>query len=350
MSTWYYTDAQQQRQGPLSTDELKQYFRREAILEDTLVWRDGMMHWRPLGELVAQLGLRQAAEPVVADASTPAMAPRMPPPPPPPPAPAPEPVEPAASVAPAPTSGRAVFNLGNDPVELAPPSLAELADLRSRAMPPSDGEPAFNPYRPAQAALGSRIRIAHDENVVYAGFWKRAAAIIVDSVIVGIAGDLGGEAFGALLGDLSGGGEIAVALLTVLISLLLQVCYFAFFHSAFSLATPGKMIVGIKVVRSDGEPISFWRGVARYFATIPSSLILCIGYLMAAFTDRKRALHDMICDTVVVDKWAFTPQPELQREELGTAAIVILAGCALLIMLAVAFAVTLGFSAFGRAG
>ena len=57
MSTWYYTDAEQQRQGPLSTDELKQYFRREAILDDTLVWRDGMAQWRPLSEFVGELGL-----------------------------------------------------------------------------------------------------------------------------------------------------------------------------------------------------------------------------------------------------------------------------------------------------
>ena len=55
-----------------------------------------------------------------------------------------------------------------------------------------------------------------------------------------------------------------------------------------------------------------------------SGLILCIGYLMAAFTERKQSLHDMICDTLVVDKWAFTDHPEWQQRGLGTVTIVIL--------------------------
>ncbi|HEY5972883.1 MAG TPA: RDD family protein [Pseudoxanthomonas sp.] len=348
MSTWYYTDAEQQRQGPLSTDELKQYFRREAILDDTLVWRDGMLHWRPLGELAVQLGLREAAEAVAADASALSLAPRTPPLPPSPPPPAAPPApKPVANVAQAPASGRAVFNLGSEPAGQPPFALDE---ARPHAVPGLAAGEESNPYRPSLAPLRTYSARVRDEDVVYAGFWKRAAAVIVDSIIIGIAGGLGGEALGTLLGDLTGGGELAVVLLTMLITFILQACYFAFFHSAFSLATPGKMIVGIKVVRGNGEPISFWRGVARYFATIPSTLILCIGYLMAAFTDRKRALHDMICDTVVVDKWAFSPQPEMQREELGTAAVVILAGYALLILLAVIFVVAVGFGALGRAG
>jgi uncharacterized RDD family membrane protein YckC len=84
------------------------------------------------------------------------------------------------------------------------------------------------------------------------------------------------------------------------------------------------MAVGIKLVRTDGERVSFWRAFGRLFATILSSLILMIGYLMAGFTERKQALHDMVCDTLVVDKWAYTDHPEWQREELGTVTIVIL--------------------------
>src|SRR3546814_1500810 len=80
------------------------------------------------------------------------------------------------------------------------------------------------------------------------------------------------------------------------------------------------MAIGIKVVRSDGPGCGFWRGFARYFASILSAILLCIGYLMVAFTERKQALHDMICDTVVVDQWAFTAHPDQQREELGTVA------------------------------
>ena len=113
--------------------------------------------------------------------------------------------------------------------------------------------------------------------------------------------------------------------------------YYAWFHASHSMATPGKMAVGIKVVRLSGERISLARGIGRYFATILSGLILGIGFLMAAFTDRKQALHDMICDTLVVDKWAFTATPDLQRRELGTVTVVVLAIFGVLLALAVLF-------------
>ena len=57
-------------------------------------------------------------------------------------------------------------------------------------------------------------------------------------------------------------------------------------------------------------------GFGRYFAYLLSSLLLLVGYVMAAFTDRKRALHDMICSTLVVDRWAYTAHPERQRQDL----------------------------------
>ena len=338
MSIWYYTDAQRRQQGPLSTDELKQYFHCEIVTPDTLVWRDGMLHWRALSELAEQLNLLPAAainaEPQPpAKAGPPALAPL--------PSPPLVEAEPAAEIAAAPTSGRAVFNLGSEPSELPPQVLAE---VHQRAVQALDNLDSGNPYRPSQAALRSRTPAARHQDVVYAGFWKRVAAAIVDSLIVGVIASLGGEALGTILGDLAGGGKTAIALNVALLSLLLQTLYYAFFHASFNAATPGKMLIGIKVVRSDGQNMSFLRAVARYFATIPSALILCIGYLMAAFTARKQALHDMICDTVVVDKWAFTSKPEMQRHELGTATIVVLGIYFGLILLAVVLVAVLGAS------
>jgi len=90
--------------------------------------------------------------------------------------------------------------------------------------------------------------------------------------------------------------------------------------------------VGIKVVRSDGRRISLGRGIGRFFAFLLSGLLLYIGYLMAAFTQRKQGLHDMICDTLVVDRWAFTAHPEWQRPELGTVTVVILAIAGVLLL------------------
>ena len=60
------------------------------------------------------------------------------------------------------------------------------------------------------------------------------------------------------------------------------------------------MAVGIKVIRSDGAPITYGRAAGRFFAEYLSLLTIYIGYIMAGFDEEKRALHDHICDTRVV--------------------------------------------------
>ena len=211
------------------------------------------------------------------------------------------------------------------------------------ANPYSVAEPV-SPYAPPRAVLHDAGDYVGDGEVVYAGFWKRLAAVVIDSFVVGIIGGivqmlLMGMFFGVgvgLGGDpaslFASGGSIALLALVYLIPLGLQAVYFAMFHAGGSQATLGKMAVGIKVTDDDGRRISFARGIGRYFATIPSALILFIGYVMAAFTDRKRALHDMLAGTLVVDRWAFTAHPERQRTELGTVTIVILVIGGLLIL------------------
>ena len=63
--------------------------------------------------------------------------------------------------------------------------------------------------------------------------------------------------------------------------------------------TPGHLICGLQVVRSDGSGVTYGRAVGRFFAKF---LNLYVGYLIAAFDTEKRALHDYICDTRVVHK------------------------------------------------
>ena len=67
-------------------------------------------------------------------------------------------------------------------------------------------------------------------------------------------------------------------------------------------ATLGKMACRIKVVTSEGGPVSYMRALGRYFAKQLSCLTLMIGYIMAFFDKENRALHDRICDTRVVMK------------------------------------------------
>jgi len=193
--------------------------------------------------------------------------------------------------------------------------------------------PGDSPYAAPRAdigglASGTPVSGGH---VVYAGFWKRVAASFIDAFAIGIPVGIIAAIVGGLLGFGSSfssgfsGANDAFNVGETAISYVLSAMAYAWFHSSAGLmATPGKLAIGIKVVRTDGDRISFLRGFGRYWASFLSLLILGIGFLMAAFTARKQGLHDFICDTLVVDKWAFTSQPERQREELGPVALVIL--------------------------
>ena len=87
---------------------------------------------------------------------------------------------------------------------------------------------------------------------------------------------------------------------TNLLSLAVAWLYFALMESSERGATVGKMAMGLRVVSNDGKRISFMNATGRYFAKILSAMIFCIGFIMIAFTDRKRGLHDMIASTLVI--------------------------------------------------
>ncbi|NIO10221.1 MAG: hypothetical protein GTO40_20335 [Deltaproteobacteria bacterium] len=60
------------------------------------------------------------------------------------------------------------------------------------------------------------------------------------------------------------------------------------------------MACHLKVITADGGKISYGRACGRHFSEYLSALTLCIGYLMSAFDEKKRALHDRVCNTLVV--------------------------------------------------
>ena len=84
-----------------------------------------------------------------------------------------------------------------------------------------------------------------------------------------------------------------------LLPLLLPLLYFTFMQASARQATFGKSLLGLKVGNAGGDRISFLRSFAREISKIVSAIPLMIGFLMAAFTGRKQALHDMMASTVV---------------------------------------------------
>lgn len=125
----------------------------------------------------------------------------------------------------------------------------------------------------------------------YSGFWIRFLAYLVDSFIVTVG-------FVGIMLLLSAMGlELAGA---ELIFLVLCILYWALMQSSKQQATLGKALCGLKVGGPNGERISVQRALGREAAKIISSLTLLIGFVIAAFTRNKQALHDFVASTYVV--------------------------------------------------
>lgn len=128
----------------------------------------------------------------------------------------------------------------------------------------------------------------------FAGFWIRAGAILIDSIVLTIVSFVIG-----VIAGFTGGGETAQAV-AGLISFVTGIAYFTLFIASEWQATPGKRLLGLHVIKVDGGPITALRAFGRYWAYLISTIILLIGYIMVAFTEEKTALHDLICRTRVV--------------------------------------------------
>lgn len=152
----------------------------------------------------------------------------------------------------------------------------------------------------------------------YAGFWRRAIAFVLDSVLAALPAAilclplLLWQATQVQPGNLDGH-FIAVVLIYFAWQALAVVClwlYFAGFESSAKQATWGKRLMKIKVVGKQGQRISFARASGRFFAKILSYVTLYVGFFMAGLTNRKRALHDYVAETYVV-RQDFQPEDAL---------------------------------------
>jgi uncharacterized RDD family membrane protein YckC len=141
----------------------------------------------------------------------------------------------------------------------------------------------------------------------YAGFWVRTGAYLIDAVVLWIGQMviftvLGVSMFAADPMDPEAAGMFASTggILAYLVSLVGSILYFVLMESSAKQATLGKMSLGLIVTDDAGNRISAARATGRYFAKILSSLILLIGFIMVAFTERKQGLHDMLAGTLVL--------------------------------------------------
>ena len=264
---WYYVDAGQQA-GPVDDAQLQALVTAGKILPDTLVWKEGMANWQAYREVA------QPTEPAL----------RM--------APVAAPVSSATATAPAAPSTNQVVcaECGGS---FNPEDTIQYGNLRVCAR--------CKPILVQKLAEGAALKTGA---LVYAGFWTRFAAVFVDGIIlwavntfIGLAAGLSmAQSFGR---QPRGFGPIQIALFVVQIAIGLS--YETVLIGKYG-ATLGKMACKIKVVTAEGESVSYLRSLGRYFAKMISAFTCLIGYIMAAFDDEKRALHDRICNTRVIMK------------------------------------------------
>lgn len=156
-----------------------------------------------------------------------------------------------------------------------------------------------------------------------AGFWKRLAARLIDMFVLSVLTipiiifympklepllanyqqavahadiEYAQQAFSALTSEM-------VRVLSPVL-LVVETLYFSLQEASRYQATIGKRVLGIKVVNRSGGRVSLLQSVARTLAKHISGFIFCIGYLMAAFTRHKQALHDIVTDSFVVSSSA----------------------------------------------
>jgi uncharacterized RDD family membrane protein YckC len=254
---WYYVD-QGKQAGPVDEAQFAELVRTGKILPDTLVWREGMAAWQSHRE-----------------ATTPAPAFGLPP-----------------------DAGSATGE-SPDAVCAECGKMFPIQDMiRHGGLYICAGcKPVFM----QKIAEGARLNTG---GLNYAGLWIRFGAKLIDGLILGLP--FAAVFFAVMFSQFRSGSPSPdrfslLPLMIQFVFVLVQMAYQIFFLGKYG-ATPGKMVCRLKVVTAEGGPIGYGRAAGRFFAELLSGMICYIGYIMVAFDSEKRALHDYICNTRVIQK------------------------------------------------
>lgn len=270
---WFYANAGQQA-GPVNDADFESLAREGVIQPTTLVWREGMANWEPYANV---------ARPTQPAPFAPAA---------------------AAHTATSPPAGQVACRECGKFVPIE-----DTMQINGVAICAACKPIYVQKMREGTVAFVANAPAPHAPH--FAGFWIRVGAYVIDQIILNIValpttiwltvrmqnimqqGLQGGQFdWAAYLGymGLSSG-----------IGLLISLIYNVLFVGRFA-ATPGKMLVKIKVVKADGGRVSYLRALGRLGGQIVSSMTCMIGYLLPIWDEEKRALHDHICNTRVVYK------------------------------------------------
>jgi uncharacterized RDD family membrane protein YckC len=266
---WYYVE-QGQQAGPVNDNQLAELLRTGKINADALVWREGMAEWLPFNRVRTDLK-SFAAPPVVAPASA------------------------------------SAEGSTDTPIQSSEAVCAECGKVFPADEMIRHGNARIcascKPIFMQKLAEGAPVLAAGELN--YAGILTRFAAVFLDGLIVSVVNILVGFLFGMNLAQSVGTKPQALTALPIVflaVKLAVAMAYEVILIGKYG-ATLGKMACKIKVVTADGGKVSYARSLGRYFAKMLSAFTCLIGYIIAIFDKpQRRALHDHICNTRVIQK------------------------------------------------
>ncbi len=259
---WYYVNAGQQT-GPVDEAQLDALRSSGQIEAETLVWREGMANWQPYREArpsgapgapAAGIALGGGAMPTAAGT-------------------------PEAVCA---ECGR-IFPIDNT---------IQYGNVRVCA--------GCKPIFMQKLAEGAKI----GGGLAYASVLTRFGAVFLDGIILLVVNMLVGLVAGLTFVQAAGAqpsDRIGVQIILFFINMTIAVGYETLMIGKYG-ATLGKMAAKVRVVTAEGGKVSYARALGRYFSKFLSAMICAIGYIMAAFDEEKRALHDRICNTRVITR------------------------------------------------
>jgi uncharacterized RDD family membrane protein YckC len=249
--TWYY-GVDGRRQGPVEEAALEALELSGAIEWSTPVWQQGMSEWKPFGEM---------------------------------------------------------FNRISVPCHECKRNVNQELAIRYRDLSICSG---------CKTLYFQKVRegLATDEAAQYCGFWIRFCARLLDGLFLLVVrgplmvinatlvrmhpipapGNMGGLENTAQLGTF-----LTFEAVYLLLGLILSLAYEVFFVGRFG-GTPGKLLLNLRIVRSDFSRVTYGRAAIRFFGLLLSDLTMYIGYIMVAFDPQRRALHDYVADTRVIKR------------------------------------------------
>jgi uncharacterized RDD family membrane protein YckC len=267
---WHYVE-QGQQIGPVSDEQFAELTRTGKINADSLVWREGMADWLPYSRVKSELkpsGLR-------ADSG--------------------ENVKTTAAFPPAEATDKTTEAVCSECGNIFP--IDEMI-RHGNARICANCKPIFM----QKLSEGAQIKTGE---LNYAHIPARFAAVFLDGLILGginIVIRLAAGLSAVQTAGVQPKGAIALQIVLFAINMAIGISYETVLIGKYG-ATLGKMACKIKVVTADGGRVSYARAFGRYFAKILSAFTCFIGYIIALFDKpQRRALHDYICNTRVVNK------------------------------------------------